>query len=294
MKLALLAAVLAACATTAGGSDPAPEPPVLALAADLPAVCDGPEMVRITRPVATDDPSLGTFSYGFRYKPAAAGAPVLVYVPGGPGMTSIDQVPGMLPASWGYLLTDPRGVGCNRLAQLPTPDVAAAFWRSEQVSRDVLAAIADRQLDDYLVFGISYGTEVATLIASEVDSQQQAGLRAVVLEGVLGRYFMPGEYYATAVSAQWDDLRALMPADVRTELDTAPSPFGIAPLGWSRALDQILLGGTAIVSLELAALSPSVPAIIRDPAMSALQMYADTPELADPASIQLYRQTASR
>jgi pimeloyl-ACP methyl ester carboxylesterase len=247
------------------------------LATDLPAVCSGPEIVRIPRE--------NGFSYGFRYKaPTRAGAPVLVYLPGGPGMTSIDQLPEFLPDGWGYLMTDPRGVGCNRLAQIPPPE----FYSSAQIAADVVAAIDDRVLDHYIVYGISYGTVLATQLAASVDRAPIA----VVMEGVLGRAFHPGEYYATPVIAQWTRLRAMMPADVVTELDTQPSPFGIAPDGWSRALDQVLLGGTAIVSEGFAALSSGSP--LHDEALAEFQMYADTPELADPASVELYRQIACR
>src|SRR5262249_11934214 len=66
----------------------------LAIAATLPAQCTGPEIFRVDRAVATNDPSMGHYAYGFRFKPpTAAGAPVLVYLPGGPGITSIDEVP---------------------------------------------------------------------------------------------------------------------------------------------------------------------------------------------------------
>src|SRR5262249_55735615 len=104
----------------------------LALAPKLPAQCTGPEVFRIERPIAASDPSRGTFSYGYRFKaPSAAGAPVLVYLPGGPGMTSTDTVPEFLPKGWGYLLTDPRGTGCNTLAQVPDPSVSPLFFRTE-------------------------------------------------------------------------------------------------------------------------------------------------------------------
>jgi len=268
-----LVIVLAACAAPA----PPPATPELALASDLPAVCSSPEIVRIPR----------GFPYAFRFKPPATpGAPVLVYLPGGPGMTSIDQVPEFLPAGWGYLLTDPRGVGCNRLAELPPPE----FFSSAAFTDDVIAAIDDRQLDRYVLYGISYGTLLATRVAATVDRAPSA----VVMEGVLGRAFQPGEYYATASANQWTRLRAMMPDDVRTELDTSAEPYGVTSDGWSRALDQILLGGTAIVSLELAALSTSLPDDIRSQALAALHMYADAPELADPASVQLYRGVACR
>src|ERR1700733_7179751 len=139
----------------AGASGPA-SGPELALATSLPASCAGPEIVRIDRPIAANDPTKGHFSYGFRFKaPTSPGAPVLVYLPGGPGMTSIDTIPTFLPSGWGYLLTDPRGVGCNALAGVPSDDVASVFWRSEELAADSVAAIADRRLDAYVLFGLS-------------------------------------------------------------------------------------------------------------------------------------------
>src|SRR5215831_2640745 len=94
-------AALGICACNAGGgtapdapdpspppSSPAPSvaPADLALAADLPAQCKGPEFFRIARPISSADPTRGTYPYGFRFKPPRdAASPVLVYLPGGPG-----------------------------------------------------------------------------------------------------------------------------------------------------------------------------------------------------------------
>src|SRR5215470_5450710 len=72
----------------------APAPEDLALAAGLPAQCAGPEMFRIARPVSSALPTRGRFSYGYRFKPPKdSSLPVLVYLPGGPGMTSTDAPP---------------------------------------------------------------------------------------------------------------------------------------------------------------------------------------------------------
>jgi len=54
--------------------------------------------MRIDRPVTKDHSVPGTFSYGFRFKPAASEAgPVLVDLPGGPGQGSIADPPDYLP-----------------------------------------------------------------------------------------------------------------------------------------------------------------------------------------------------
>jgi pimeloyl-ACP methyl ester carboxylesterase len=149
--------------------------PELELAATLPPQCTGPDIHRVERPATLLDPVVGRFSYGYRFKaPTAEGAPVLVYLPGGPGMTSTDTIPTFLPPGWGYLLTDPRGVGCNTLAALPPPAVSSVFFRTSEIAGDVVAAFEDRQLDHYLLYGISYGSILGTVVAHDLESRAVA------------------------------------------------------------------------------------------------------------------------
>jgi hypothetical protein len=269
---------------------PARAPVDLALAADLPAQCKGPEIFRITRPISSADPAHGHYSYGFRFKPPGDPAsPVLVYLPGGPGMTSTDAPPDFLPASWGYLLTDPRGVGCNTLAAVPDETVSGLFFRTDEIANDVVAAIADRHLEAYVLYGISYGTVLGANVASKLAA---APPRAIVFEGVVGRAFRSGEYVGAAGIALWDSLRASMPDDVVHELDTSPSPFGIPPEGWSRALGSLLLGGANVDTLLFDALSGVDP--LQDQALAQIRSYANTPVLTSPGAVELYRQVACR
>src|SRR5688572_10103197 len=101
----------------------------LLIARELPEQCASPEIVRLKRPVASDGTAQGTWSYGYRFKaPATEGAPVIVALPGGPGGTFTSMAMDWLPEGWGYLLTDPRGVGCNTLASLPDEKVSGAFF----------------------------------------------------------------------------------------------------------------------------------------------------------------------
>src|SRR5262249_17267141 len=156
--------------------------------------------------------------YGFRYKPASrAGAPVVVYMPGGPGMTSTDAPPEFLPPGWGYLLTDPRGVGCNTLASVPAPNLSQRFFQTAEIAHHVAAAILDRKLDDYVLYGISYGTMLATEVAQDLESLKIARPKAVILEGVLGRAFDENDVGAPAI-ALWEELRTMLPRDVVSEL----------------------------------------------------------------------------
>jgi pimeloyl-ACP methyl ester carboxylesterase len=300
--------IATACASTPYGapssapSDDGPKQPPsalggdeLALASTLPSQCAGPEIVRIARPVTQGDAASGRYSYGFRYKPASrAGAPVVVYMPGGPGMTSTDAPPEFLPHEWGYLLTDPRGVGCNTLASVPPPDLSQRFFRTAEIAHDVAAAIANRKLDDYVLYGISYGTMLATEVAQELESLKVARPKAVILEGVVGRAFDKADIGAPAI-ALWEQLRTVLPRDVVGELDSSAAPFGVSQLGWSQALSEILLGGRNVVSTFLTALSTENPSSdLRTEMLATLKSYADTPILRDPGAVELYRQTACR
>src|SRR5262245_41883587 len=77
--------------------------------------CDTAAVQRISRPYW--DGSTDTFEYAFEYHAASSpNLPTVVYIPGGPGQTSIGESEdwlSRLPAGYGVVLTDPRGVGCN-------------------------------------------------------------------------------------------------------------------------------------------------------------------------------------
>ena len=265
----------------------------LEIATVLPEVCTSPEVIRITRPVVEGDPS-DTFQYGFRFRaPSAAGAPVLVYLPGGPGQGSMDQAPEFIPEGWGYLMTDPRGVGCNRFAALPTAETSGAVFVSRELANDVIAAIEDRALTNYVLFGVSYGTLLATTVAHELEARHLQRPASVVLEGVLGRAF--GMDFAGAeFLTQWDRVHAVLPSDLVTELDTAASPYGLTPEGWSRVLMAVVPRGPGPTANILAGLAADQPEQVQRDTLAALQELASSGALQAPGEIELYRQIACR
>jgi pimeloyl-ACP methyl ester carboxylesterase len=265
----------------------------LEIAKDLAEHCTSNEVVRIARPVDSDHPDGDTFAFGFRFKaPTAVGAPVLVYLPGGPGQSSMDSPPMFVPDGWGYLMTDPRGVGCNRLGELPSKDVSGEFFSTKEITNDVLAAITDRKLSNYIVFGISYGSALGTTVAHEIEARGLKRPIAVVLEGVLGRQFapqMPGDEYTT----QWHRVRDVLPPDVLTELDTEDKPYGFDATAWSTILMNTLPRGPGDTYNMIAALSTSQPGEVRQEILDGFQAMADAPP--SPANEdELYRQVACR
>ncbi len=275
-----------------------PQGPELALASSLPEACASPEVQRMVRPVSSQDSALGRFSYGFRYKaPTTEGAPVVVMLPGGPGQAYIGtpQVMGFVPPDWGYLLTDPRGVGCNTLAQLPEGDQAAAFYRTSELAEDVISAIQTLGSQRYILFGVSYGTLLGTTVAAELEARGLPPPQAVVLEGVLGRAFTSEEFVGADLITQWERVRSVLPADVRTELDTQPTPYGIDAAGWLNVLMTLLPASPSVTAQNLGLLSPSVSAdpAVREAALQRVKAFSveDPP---NPASDWLYRWVSCR
>src|SRR5262245_14652636 len=115
-QLALSSLLLCSCTDTTDGpicpSGTCAADQDLEIANDLPDTCKTADVIRIARPAWSDGSTTDTFRYGYRFKaPATTDAPVIVYLPGGPGQTSMDGPPMFVPDTWGYVMTDPRGVG---------------------------------------------------------------------------------------------------------------------------------------------------------------------------------------
>jgi pimeloyl-ACP methyl ester carboxylesterase len=230
--------------------------PMMAPAPMLPEPCAAPEVRRINRPASSEDPTLGRFAYRFVYQPPGTpGAPVLVLLPGGPGDTSMQGPPAFIPPDWGYLLTDPRGTGCNTLKDTPYGPQASGFFRTRELAADVVGALDTLSGQSYVLFGTSYGSVLGQTVAALLQERGTV-VRAVVLEGVFGRAFRPDEFVAAAYIDLWDRLTTLLPDDVRAELRAGPTPYGLDVPTWSRALMALLPDSPSATLQLLAALSP--------------------------------------
>jgi pimeloyl-ACP methyl ester carboxylesterase len=219
-------------------------------------------------------------------------------LPGGPGSTATDAPPTFVPEGWGYLLTDPRGVGCNTLAAVPAPDVSAAFFRTKEIAEDVIAAILDRKLESYVVFGVSYGTLLATTVMHGLEAKGVTPPKAVVLEGVLGRAFGTDDdsFQGAQYIVQWNRIRGVLPADVLTELDTKDAPFGVSAEGWSRFLTARLPAGPGEVANMVASLSTTLnlPEEARQTALAQIQAFSTFHPHTEPGAVELYREVVCR
>ena len=266
----------------------------LALASELPEQCSL-AMIRIERPVSSDDLVGGSYSYGFRFKaPTEPSAPVLVFLPGGPGQSSTSQVPSFVPESWGYLLTDSAWRwlqhtreasrrGCL-LGVLSHPRYFTGCGRGDK---------GFRALTNYIVFGISYGTVLGTTVVHELELERVPPPRAVVLEGVLGKAFEAGFVGAEYIT-QWDCVRTRLPADVLAELDTKSAPYDVPAAGWSRYLMELLNFGPEFVASDLAGLSSTAPEDVRRATLAGIEgVAAETGAMAE-GEEEMLRQIACR
>lgn len=150
--------------------------------------CVGANMREIRNmPKNVQAPSEGTFTYKYEYilKPNARGT--VLYLPGGPGGDSIGagEVDPEL-AEFNIVYIDPRGTGCNFLGK---DAFKLKHLTTAMHAQDVIRVIQELRLTDYIVYGISYGTLIGTVVAFEAE---KLGLRprAVVLQGIVGKAFL--------------------------------------------------------------------------------------------------------
>ena len=194
-----------------------------------PPQCTTDEIRSIERPLSSETQASPTFAYQFRYRaPASSDQPTLIFLPGGPGQASIGTPSeSFVPAGFGLVQTDPRGVGCNELADVGEP---LAFYQTDELAADVVAIVAELGLDNYVLYGVSYGTVLATVTVHRLESSGLPPPRAVILEGVVGRAFAT-EFVAQGMIDQWDAIYPALPADALAVL-AEPAPLGLTAHDW--------------------------------------------------------------
>lgn len=158
---------------------------VPAHSADLEKICSDPDVRSVQIPRNLSDPSSSFLNYKFK----ALGqidteTPVVIYIPGGPGGTSIGDTRKGIPANATLILTDPRGAGCNDF-----PDLAVSEITTALIARDVSLLIKALGLKHYILYGVSFGTAVATEIAGTTQEFGIPAPESLVLEGVVGEKF---------------------------------------------------------------------------------------------------------
>lgn len=167
---------------------------------------------------------------------AGTDQPWIVVLPGGPGQAAI-PMPLPMPSGFPVLRIDPRGVGCNAEPHLPTDALS-----SDLAAADVAAVIRREKLGSYILYGASYGTLLATLVAEKLEQDGGPRPRAIVLEGVLGRAFGPDEYFRAPLE-RWKSVNAQLSPETREELSASTLPFDAPSTHWAAYIASLLYAG---------------------------------------------------
>jgi proline iminopeptidase len=104
--------------------------------------------------------------------------PTIVYLTGGPGLTSHWGQPA-LSGDFNVLLVDQRGIACSRPLSYETY-LSPEFYSSKNIALDIEEVRKSLKIDKWTVYGVSYGTIPATIYASLFPKET----RSLIIEGV--------------------------------------------------------------------------------------------------------------
>lgn len=190
--------------------------------------CDREDVHEISRPVYPDRPDSESFPYKYQYvRGTDDSKPVIVFMPGGPGGGAItDDWSGFVPEGYGVVLTDQRGANCNDRRSDGFP---AAGYQTRYLADDVVEIVRHEGLRNYILYGHSYGTMHATMVASQIEARRKAGEdlaapAAVVLEGVIGHAFGAGEAVGH-FQKEWAHVKTRLAPEVQERLRKVSLPF---------------------------------------------------------------------
>lgn len=182
-------------ATATSSSAPTTTPP------SSEPTCVGDEC-SIVQQIKSNDGKIKQVPYLFKYKPAQNNAPTIVFIPGGPGeilsnykLEEFMSIKGV-PQNFGVILIDPRFTGMNASEAVINFTTSIT---SLGVAEDINAILTSLNIDNYIIYGMSYGTVPATIMASLATNNPP---RAIVLDGTVGRAFKQAEYHKE-FSKQW-------------------------------------------------------------------------------------------
>ena len=164
----------------------------------------------------------------------------IIHVPGGPGQNLIgsDRNNYLSLGDFNHILIDPRGVGCN------AGDIENELLTTEQHTKDLIQVVDQLGLSNYVIYGISYGTVVATQfsdIANELGEDFNQP-KAIVMEGVVGAPAR-GDEYNQSFSQRWEETKDLIPGLERAFSQNQDLPFGYSVGEWNSIISALLTVG---------------------------------------------------
>lgn len=252
--------------------------------------CDQDNVKSVERPIVAGGLSKFSYKYAIR-KGSDLDKPTVLFLPGGPGLPSIGSSNPRVPKEFSAIQTDPRGVGCNSPEGANTyPD---DFYKTENLAADVVAIVKAEQLSNYIIYGESYGTQLATVVSAQLQSSGLPLPKAVVLEGVLGRAFRAQEA-AQGYIDLWDKIKSLLSPGAVSAL-SQPETLGYNSSVWGSFFETYSLLGTMpagfVVKNLLSLTDPVFSQEQRQPLIANLEQKKGG-ALLDANSSRLYKQIA--
>ena len=222
----------------------------------LPDFCSSAKV--IDRPFIANASPVQRFKYRYKIVSKSQDLPTIVYLPGGPGDTSLwladnaSTFKEFFPDGFNVMLTEPRGVGCNQLPDV-IPDGTLA---TREIAADIASAIEQEHLTHFIVFGWSYGTVLATTLSSMLEER---GLTptAYVLQGTMGKHFGDSFDSTSGFSREWKKLKSALPQVIASQFSKDPLPLGIGAKEWATFIAvrlQIRNAGEPSLATSLATL----------------------------------------
>lgn len=200
--------------------------------------CEANDISEIKRPLDPLKKTSKTFNYKFRIiKGTDINLPTIVYLNGGPGLPSIGSSLPRVPNLFTVIQTDIRGVGCNADLNIPS-----SSFTTKNNAADIIAIIKHLKLSNYIIYGLSYGTVLATVTTHQLESIGYTQPKAVVLEGILGKFFETGSVYLEFIN-QWNLIKTQLNFEALAEL-AKDNPLGHTPAAWGAFLSNTLIYGT--------------------------------------------------
>lgn len=194
-----------------------------------------PELKSILIPIDYDDKSLGQFYYNVGVIDKYPGAPYLIVIPGGPGETSIKRNLTLLPTGFNLVLIDPRTLGCNSNNPIETFKSVS----TETLANDILTTIESLGIKNFIVYGESYGTQVATVLVAKLERKKLLP-KSMVLEGTVGneRSSLPG--YNSVLNKMLTRLPTPVVSSIRSIRPNGAKLLGFSSRTWAYFFLQML------------------------------------------------------
>lgn len=220
-----------------------------------PYVCNFSGVRTISLPLYPDRAGSPQFSY--RYQIVGEidrNQPVVLYLPGGPGGNSIMnnelednliELSNELPKSLTRIFFDPRAVGCNQATATELPDDALT---TNYLAEDVIAVINSLGLKKYILYGFSYGSQWATVIAGKATFGEAPVPAAVFLGGVLGRGAADGSLgLGPSYIKEWSLIQSKLSQHARQVL-SSETPLGFSEMAWGKFIRRMLKTGLTVLN----------------------------------------------